>query len=112
MGFKEKVLKFADDVSSLEVATMSNQKGTIGQNMAVDGSLDSSNDIFLAIRQGMAQSELVGYSRFEFEGDSINYVNNDPEVANLVDQHNNMVIAAQTSRQEFFDTVLRILGID
>ena len=109
-NFFNKIKEIADDLASLEVATLTNQKGTVGDNAPVNGA--TTKEIFESIRAGMANAELVAYSRFELEGDSINYINNTPEVLNLVERHDEYVLAAQTARSEFFATAIKIIRGD
>ena len=68
-------------------------------------------DLFSKIRAELPQADLVAYSRFELEGDSTNYINNNPAVESLVDKHDTMVAASQEARKAIFDTALRLLKI-
>lgn len=65
-------------------------------------------DIFSRIRKQLGTNEdvqLVAYSRFEIEGDSVNYINNNETVKNLVESHGKLVEASQQSRQALFEMV-------
>ncbi|MGB0525843.1 MAG: hypothetical protein ACPGJS_22880 [Flammeovirgaceae bacterium] len=55
-------------------------------------------DIFSHIRAGLSQADLVGYSRFELEGDSVNFVSNKDSHTNLYTMHQDFVKSAQASR--------------
>ncbi len=65
-------------------------------------------DIFSKIKAGLTQSDVVAYSRFELEGDSINFITSQDALQDLAEKHKDMVSAAQESRKALFDTVLKI----
>ncbi|MFY0601655.1 MAG: hypothetical protein JXR03_18420 [Cyclobacteriaceae bacterium] len=67
-------------------------------------------DTFGIIKSQLVNTDLVAYSRFELEGDSLNYISSNENLQGLVDQHKNMVEAAQASRTAFFDTVGRAIN--
>lgn len=62
-------------------------------------------DIFSAIQSNLTEAELVAYSRFEIEGDSVNFVNNKESLKDIVASHKDMVAASQEARKALFDTV-------
>ncbi len=66
-------------------------------------------EIFKEIRSNLNEGVLVAYSRFEFEGDSVNFVNNDESVSSLVSEHQNMVAASQESRKALFESAIKLL---
>ena len=77
---------------------------------------DNNNEIdhkkvFEIIRSRLTTSTLVGYSRFEMDGDAMNYTNSDlgEPKKYLLDAHNSMVEGAQKSRKDFFDFVLKVI---
>lgn len=64
-------------------------------------------DIFSKIKAGLVQADVVAYSRFELEGDSINFITSQESLQGLAEKHKDMVAAAQESRKTLFDTVLK-----
>ncbi|TDF38217.1 hypothetical protein EYS14_11015 [Alteromonadaceae bacterium M269] len=65
-------------------------------------------DIFSRIQGQLGTNEniqLVAYSRFEIEGDSVNYVNNNDALKGLVSSHGELVAASQESRKALFEFV-------
>ena len=71
-----------------------------------------SKQVFSTLKSSLTTATLVGYSRFEVEGDAMNYVNSDlgEDKKYLLDGHNTMVEGAQKSRKDFFEFVLKVLG--
>ncbi len=69
-------------------------------------------DIFSQVRSKLMGADLVAYSRFELEGDSVSFINSDPEVQDLVAKHNELVTASQAGRKTLFETALRIIDKD
>ena len=67
-------------------------------------------DIFSKIRSQLNEGELVAYSRFEIEGDSINYVSSLDYVKELIKEHKNMVAASQEARKALFDTAIKAVS--
>ncbi|SHI44533.1 hypothetical protein [Aquimarina spongiae] len=103
---KTKIEGAVEDLATLEVASFT------GNQINLDG-VDP-GDVFDTIKSGLTSSTLVGYSRFEVEGDAMNYVNSDlgEDKKYLIDGHNSMVEGAQKSRKDFFEFVLKVLGVD
>ena len=54
--------------------------------------------------------ELVAYSRFEIEGDSVSYISRDDANQDLVASHGKLVEASQQSRKALFEFVKDIVG--
>ncbi len=67
-------------------------------------------DIFSAIQSNLTAAELVAYSRFEIEGDSVNFVNNKESLKDIAASHKDMVAASQEARKALFDTVAKVFG--
>ncbi|GEM_PF-4088438 len=65
-------------------------------------------DIFSSIQSNLTSAELVAYSRFEIEGDSVNFVNNKESLKDIVASHKDMVAASQEARKALFDTVAKL----
>lgn len=99
MALKEKLAKAIEDVTTLEVVTLTNKVDT-----PIDLGLET-KDIFKSVKASLNQSKLVGYSKFELDGDSVNFVNQDEELASLVEEHKVMVSAAQEARKTLFESV-------
>lgn len=104
---KDKLEAKAIDLATLEVATFS---GTVDvTTVPVDD--NQSQGLFNAIKGALPDGTLVGYSRFEVEGDAINYlnVNLGPDQKFLLDSHSSLVDGAQKSRKDLFDFVLKVI---
>jgi len=99
MALKEKLATAIEDLSTLEVVTLTNKTNT-SVNMNQE-----TTKIFDAVKASLNQSNLVGYSRFELDGDSVNFVSQDESLADLVEEHKVMVSAAQEARKTLFDSV-------
>lgn len=117
---KKTFTEIADDLATLEVATFTSSVAENGVTIPepadppadADATISStSKQLFANIRTQLNNSLLVGYSRFELEGDSINFVNSDlgPDKKYLIDGHNSLVEGAQKSRKDFFDFVLKAI---
>jgi hypothetical protein len=101
MALKEKLAAAIEDLTTLEVVTLTNKTNTpINMNQDTAG-------IFKAVKESLNQSNLVGYSRFELDGDSVNFVSQDESLASLVEEHKVMVSAAQEARKTLFDSVFK-----
>ena len=99
MTLKERLAKAIDDVTTLEVATLTNK---------VDAQIDlnlGTSEIFTNVKKSLKQANLIGYSKFELDGDSVNFINQDENLASLVEEHKVMVAAAQEARKTLFDAV-------
>ena len=100
----DKLNEAITDFSSLEVATFT--KST-GDKVEVDmGDGVSTNDIFKNIRAGLAQEELVGYVKFEVDGDTVAYVNSNDVYAEVLEYHKEMIKAGQQTRKNIYDTIV------
>ncbi|NQY07507.1 MAG: hypothetical protein HRT68_15250 [Flavobacteriaceae bacterium] len=101
---KKTVKDALDDLATLEVATFT------GKEIDLSQSTDTTK-VFETIQATLTTSTLVGYSRFEVEGDSMNYTNSDlgPDKQYLLDAHSSLVEGAQKSRKDFFDFVLKVM---
>ncbi|MPQ46965.1 hypothetical protein GCQ56_08040 [Marinifilum sp. N1E240] len=96
----DKIKTAISDVSSLEVATLTN-----ANDNKFDLSSASNNDIFTAIRAKLDQSDLVAYTRFELDGDAVNFINKKEEMAALVEEHSLLVDSALETRKTLFNTI-------
>lgn len=105
MALKDKLAKAIEDLTSLEVVTLTNKV-----DAQIDLSNGSTSDIFSAVKASLTQSNLVGYSKFELDGDSVNFVNQDAALASLVEEHEVMVTAAQEARKALFDSVFNAIS--
>lgn len=103
---KEAVEKAAVDLATLEVASFT------GIQISLEGK--DSNQVFDTIKKSLTTATLVAYSRFEIDGDAMNYLNSDlgPDKKYLIDGHNSMVEGAQKSRKDLFDFVLKVLNVN
>lgn len=100
---KKTVTAALEDLATLEVASFTGNQ--------IDLTGKDSKQVFSTIKNSLTTSTLVGYSRFEVEGDAMNYVNSDlgEDKKYLIDGHNTMVEGAQKSRKDFFDFVLKVI---
>lgn len=94
-----------DDLATLEVASFTGPQ--------IDLTGKDGKEVFTTIKNSLTTSTLVGYSRFELEGDAMNYLNTDlgPDRKYLLDGHNAMVEGAQKSRKDFFEFVLKVVNV-
>jgi len=124
MSLKTKLTGIVDDLASLEVATFSGQldMATIKNQVTDPADSDSdtnkkinSKEIFNVIKQSLKESgELVGYTRFELDGDTINFVSDQTtqETVFLLEGHKSMVAAAQESRAGLARFIGNVAGFD
>ena len=170
MSFKEKILNAAEDLVTLEVATLTNKSSdalSLSPDLtpAQQTQLDASNkavddakkellkeiksnesdrkkkrqairsakdvlkeaekqlgevqkalgiydpkDIFSKIKANLSEAELVAYSRFELEGDSINFITDKEDLKELADSHKDMVAASQEARKAIFESARKMIG--
>jgi len=113
-NLKESINEKVADLATLEVATFTNNEGTeldLTKAVKEDSKEFTSNEVFRIIREGLTTSDLVGYSRFEIEGDTINYLNSDLGEGKkyLTDNHNTLVEGAQRTRKDLFEFVLKAI---
>lgn len=102
---KEDLKAIVEDLATLEVASFT------GPQIALQDA-ENPSAVFETIKSKLTTSTLVGYSRFEIEGDAMNYTNSDLGEGKkyLLDAHNSMVEGAQKSRKDFFDFVLNVIN--
>jgi hypothetical protein len=112
MSFKDlkvQVKGAVDDLATLEVASFTGSQ----IDLSIDLSNVTGNEVFKTIKEKLTTSTLVAYSRFEIDGDAMNYINSDlgADKKYLIDGHNSMVEGAQKSRKDFIDFVLKVLRV-
>ena len=102
---KDIVLNAIADVTNLEVASFT------GTPEALPTPLDPKN-VFESVRNSLTSATLVGYSRFEIDGDAMNYTNNNlgAKEAELVQAHKDLVVEARKSQKDMFDFALTVVG--
>ncbi len=101
---KTSVEKALDDLTTLEVATLTNPA-----KVSIDLTAGNSGDIFTAIRQNLAQADLVAYTRFDLGGDAVSYVSKSEDGAALADKHALMVESALETRKALFSTIIQVV---
>ena len=101
---KTSIEKALDDLTSLEVATLTNPA-----KVSIDLTVGNSGDIFAAIRQNLAQADLVAYTRFDLGGDAVSYVSKSEDATALADKHALMVEWALETRKALFNTVIQVI---
>lgn len=94
------IKKALKDVSTLEVATLTN-----ANSGKFDLGTNSNEGIFKSIRDNLKQSDLVAYTRFELDGDAVNFVNNNEKFSTLVEEHSLLVDSALETRKTLFNTI-------
>ena len=102
---KDKVSGAVEDLATLEVASFTGSQ--------IDLTGKEGQKVFDTIKSSLTTATLVAYSRFEVEGDAMNYINSDlgEDKKYLIDGHNSMVEGAQKSRKDFFDFVLKVINV-
>jgi len=106
---KQKLTEAVQDLSTLEVATFTKDTASTPVQVAMDfGSGDdvSTNNIFNGIRAALASKELIGYVRFELDGDTVAFVNNNTDYADVLEYHKEMIKAGQQTRKDLYDTIV------
>lgn len=103
---KTKINNALEDLATLEVASFTGSQ--IDLTKVKD---QKSSEVFKIIKSSLTTATLVGYSRFEVEGDAMNYTNSDlgEDKKYLLEAHNSMVEGAQKSRKDFFEFVLKVI---
>ncbi len=101
---KTAIEKALDDLTTLEVATLTNPA-----KVSIDLTAGNSGDIFTSIRQNLTQANLVAYTRFDLSGDAVSYVSKNEEVAALADKHALMVESALETRKALFNTIIQVV---
>ncbi|MGH1386407.1 hypothetical protein [Kordia sp.] len=109
-NLKTKIEAVIDDLATLEVASFTGAEIKLDQ-IEGDDNNPKHKKVFETIRAGLTTSTLVAYSRFEVDGDAMNYTNSDLGEGKkyLLDAHNGMVEGAQKSRKDFFEFVLKVI---
>ena len=71
------------------------------------GAFDPSNTFARILAQlgNSSAVNLVAYSRFELDGDAVNYISNDDAYQSLVKSHADLVASSQASRTALFNFV-------
>ncbi|MCK5703043.1 MAG: hypothetical protein KAI29_17895 [Cyclobacteriaceae bacterium] len=101
----EKLQNAVKDFSTLEVATLTKSDQTA---IPIDLSADdeSTDALFKKIRTGLGSKELIGYVKFEADGDTIAFINNDPTYSDVLEYHKDMIKAGQETRKNIYDTIV------
>ena len=63
------------------------------------------SEIFKVVKSKLTGGQLVAYSRFELEGDSISFITDDEQLSALTESHKDLVTASQEARKALFETV-------
>ena len=112
---KTKLNKAVKDLSTLEVATFTKSDATTPVQVNMDFGPDtdvSTNNIFNGIRSALADKELIGYVRFELDGDTVAFVNNNSDYADVLEYHKEMIAAGQATRKDLYDTIVGLFKKD
>lgn len=105
-GIKNAVLGVFNDLTTLEVASFT---GTV----TIPEDADTANKVFKAIEDNLTSGTLVAYSKFELDGDSMNYTNSSlgEDKKYLLEAHSTLVEGSQKSRKDFFEFILKAVGV-
>ncbi len=63
------------------------------------------SEIIKKVRANLTDGQLVAYSRFELEGDSVSFITDDEQLSALTESHKDLVAASQEARKALFETV-------
>jgi len=107
---KEDIKNGIADLSSLEVASFAGGDLDLSAVAATKTS-SKQKEVFKVINQALLTGKLIGYSKFEVDGDAMNYVNNtlEEDQKYLVEGHAALVEGAQKSRKDFFEFVMKVV---
>ncbi|MFY0592041.1 hypothetical protein [Roseivirga sp.] len=109
MGLLQKLEAAVTDFATLEVATFTKAAPTnipVSMDFNTDGGNASSKVVFDAVRASLANEELVGYARFEIDGDTVAFVNNNPAYSDVLEYHKTVVQDSQNARKAIYDTIV------
>lgn len=109
-NLKTKIGNAIEDLATLEVASFTGPEIDLKSAKGQNGEIKP-DAVFKKIKSSLLTATLVGYSRFEIEGDTINYLNSDlgDDKKHLVEGHIALVEGAQKSRKDFFDFVMKVI---
>lgn len=112
-ALKTKIETGIADLSSLEVASFAGSSSDLKlADITADAKNSKQKKVFKAIEEALTKGTLVGYSKFEVDGDTLNFINDTlgEDKKYLVEGHAALVEGAQKSRKDFFDFVIKVLG--
>lgn len=94
-----------NDVATLEVATLTDAKG---ESIALENG-DNNKDVFTKIRAKLSEAELVAYTKFEMDGDSVNFITQKNDLAVLVSKHSELVNSSLETRKALFTSIYNVV---
>ena len=109
MGLLQKLEEAVKDFATLEVATFTKAESTnipVSMNFSAADNNVSSKTVFTAVRAALAEEELVGYARFEIDGDTVAFVNNNPAYSDVLEYHKSVVKDGQNARKAIYETIV------
>lgn len=109
MGLLQKLEEAVKDFATLEVATFTKAESTnipVSMDFNAGDNNVSSKAVFNAIRAELSNEELVGYARFEIDGDTVAFVNNNPAYSDILEYHKSVVKDGQDARKAIYDTIV------
>ncbi|OEK04683.1 hypothetical protein [Roseivirga misakiensis] len=109
MGLLQKLEEAVTDFATLEVATFTKAEPTnipVSMSFSNDQGNVSSDTVFTAVRAALANEELVGYARFEIDGDTVAFVNNNPAYSDVLEYHKSVIQDSQNARKAIYDTIV------
>lgn len=69
------------------------------------------SEIFKVVKSKLTKGQLVAYSRFELEGDSVSFITDDEQMSALTESHKDLVTASQEARKALFETAGKFVKI-
>ena len=132
MDIKAKIEEFIDDMTSLEVATFTNsgneQPGSLNIDSLASDDADTAQEadggpedaesnkqrkvkaksVFNGIRAILNDKKLVGYSRFDLDGDTLAYLNDDVS-EDLRKYHAEMITKGEEARKNLFNAAVSLV---
>ncbi|BDD03791.1 hypothetical protein [Aureibacter tunicatorum] len=95
------IKKALEDVTTLEVATLTNPQATpINLSEA-----KTNSDIFTKVQASLGSADLVAYTKYELDGDSVNFITQNENLTRLVNEHNELVKSSLETRKVLFNTI-------
>jgi len=99
------VQKAFDDIATLEVATLTDP-ATTPINLQTG---DNNQQVFEKIRTKLSGANLVAYTKYELDGDSINFISQKDELSDLVKEHSELVKSSLETRKALFGSVYAVV---
>lgn len=111
-----KLESFVNDITSLEVATFSNEGVTLENVNTTPATAPAEGDaqkattsaIFEQVRAKLINQKLVGYVRFDIDGDTVSFLDSTAN-KDMLDYHSQMVTHSQNARQDLINSITNLV---